>query len=89
MARAANQAPGLTQKEPACSFERQPHIHGVEDRCLAKDRRLTQRETNEFSKKRWGGDQIDPRLFYFRALLESDRLFDGGRALQGAHQKRK
>lgn len=25
-----------------------------------------------------GGDQIDPRLFYFRALLESDRFFGGG-----------
>lgn len=23
----------------------------------------------------WGGDQIDPRLFYFRALLASGRFF--------------
>ncbi len=26
-----------------------------------------------------GGDRIDPRLFYFRALLESDRFFGDGR----------
>jgi hypothetical protein len=25
-----------------------------------------------------GGDRIDPRLFYFRALLDSDRFFKGG-----------
>ena len=25
-----------------------------------------------------GGDRIDPRLFYFRALLEGDRFFGGG-----------
>jgi hypothetical protein len=25
-----------------------------------------------------GGGRIDPRLFYFRALLEGDRFFSGG-----------
>ncbi len=25
-----------------------------------------------------GGDLVDPRLFYFRALLNSDRFFSGG-----------
>ncbi len=25
----------------------------------------------------WGGDRDDPRLFYFRALLASDRFFGG------------
>jgi hypothetical protein len=25
-----------------------------------------------------GGDLVDPRLFYFRALLASDRFFGGG-----------
>lgn len=25
-----------------------------------------------------GGDRLDPRLFYFRALLQSDRFFGGG-----------
>ena len=28
----------------------------------------------------WGGDQDDPRLFYFRALLASGRFFGGGKA---------
>lgn len=27
----------------------------------------------------WGGDLDDPRLFYFRALLASDRFFSGVR----------
>ncbi len=26
-----------------------------------------------------GGGQEDPRLFYFRALLDGDRFFGGGR----------
>ncbi len=28
----------------------------------------------------WGGDQDDPRLFYFRALLDGGRFFGGGKA---------
>jgi hypothetical protein len=28
----------------------------------------------------WGGDQDDPRLFYFRALLAGGRFFSGGKA---------
>jgi hypothetical protein len=28
----------------------------------------------------WGADQIDLRLFYFRALLEGGRFFDSGTA---------
>jgi hypothetical protein len=27
----------------------------------------------------WGGDHDDPRLFYFRALLEGGRFFGGGK----------
>lgn len=29
-------------------------------------------------EKTGGGDLVDPRLFYFRALLDGDRFFSGG-----------
>ncbi len=73
---------------PACSVGSQSHIKHVRN---PKDRRLQDamaEKQNRFDAEKnarsrrvefGGGDRIDPRLFYFRALLDGGRFFGGGR----------
>lgn len=86
MASAARQAPDLTQREPACSERSQSHMDDVRKTNAGRAaeepgnamKATDVGKTSNDGGADWGGDRIDPRLFYFRALLESDRFFGGG-----------
>jgi hypothetical protein len=89
MASAFGRSPELQLEEPACFAGSPSHIGDVRrterGRAEQGDKKSgmgsitgARRPASDGRQQIWGGDQIDPRLFYFRALLESDRFFGGG-----------
>lgn len=96
MANAFGRSQSLSHEAPACSDKAQSHMENVRksefERLLRRAGRLENLKAPDRGKtaglkrraKSWGGDQGDPRLFYFRALLESDRFFGGRRVEAGA-----
>lgn len=70
---------------PACFVGSRSHILNVrapDGHCANLDRenvdeQIGARDTAKIAGKSEGGDRIDPRLFYFRALLDSGRFFGG------------
>ncbi|MFN0022374.1 MAG: hypothetical protein ACKVS5_00580 [Parvularculaceae bacterium] len=69
----------------ACEKAASAHMSGWADdvpSAAAKDaQRADLIGPSDGGQKVWGGDRDDPRLFYFRALLDGDRFFGGvGRA---------
>lgn len=90
MASAQGQSPDLLNELEACSERSQAHMTQVRNKDFGRGKRgadSTQgrREAGGGRVKHdGGGDQDDPRLFYFRALLSSDRFFGGRRPSSGA-----
>lgn len=87
MAKAFGDATALPEAEAACSQRSQSHMENVrksiENSSPRGDGAKTAGErvpnaAREQGDEIGGGDRIDPRLFYFRALLDGDRFFKGG-----------
>lgn len=99
MPRAYGQSPDLPSEAPACNKTSQSHMSGVRNaeagRATRRDGSVKQRdlvgaacEAGSRRESGWGGGQDDPRLFYFRALLDGGRFFGGERASAGVNRKR-
>lgn len=93
MAKAYGDALAFIETKAACSEGPQSHIKNVRETSESKTPRAagapgakervsgvanaTPGESGELG----GVDRTDPRLFYFRALLDGDRFFSGGERL--------
>ncbi len=87
MAGKSRQTQGSPEGGDACENAAGAHIEGwaLGDPATARDVTMktpTRRNIRAGLGRGtvWGGDQDDPRLFYFRALLASGRFFGGGKA---------
>ena len=85
MAKAFNGKPAKVLETPACIGGSRSHISNVrtssehfatpEIKSAGEAGSACKTLNNKMSGE--GGDRIDPRLFYFRALLDSGRFFGG------------
>lgn len=93
MAKAYGDALAFIETKAACSEGPQSHIENVRETsenellraagAMGAKKRVSgvANATLEGSGELGGVDRIDPRLFYFRALLDGDRFFSGGERL--------
>ena len=87
MAEKSRQTRGSPDTGDACENAPSAHIEGWAHGGPATARDVTGKTPIRRNSRAgiggetvWGGDQDDPRLFYFRALLASGRFFGGGKA---------
>ncbi len=85
MGRMIDQKLAFESRKPTCSKDFAPHMNNVETEggARASAPRRIKKVLNEYrerggekraqSVRTRGGDRFDPRLFYFRALIERDR----------------
>jgi len=94
VAKAFGDAPALIETKPACSESSQSHMKIVRKTneressgAFGNQARLGRNSSasnvlDGYRGSAKGGGLDDPRLFYFRALLDGDRFFSGGGRFQ-------